>query len=66
MLVFDLLPFAQHAELDRAADPLGDEAVLEGLRVLHRLVVDADHDVAGFQAGLGRGALGVNLGDQRA
>ena len=32
--------------------PLVSEAVLEGLRILHRLVVDADHHVAGSQTRL--------------
>ena len=50
----------------RAADAFGDEAVLETLRVLHRLAVDAHHHVAGAQAGARRRTLGVNLGDQRA
>ena len=53
------LTSADDAELGRAAKPLGGKPVLESFRVLHRLAIDAHHDVAGFQPGLGSGALGV-------
>ena len=66
MVVLSFCTFAQYAELGRAADALGHEAILEALRILDLLVVDADHDVAGDKSRLCRRALGRDLGDERA
>src|SRR5262245_2695189 len=54
------------AELGCTAKSLGCKPVLKSFRVLHRLAIDAHHHVAGFQPGLGSGALGVQVLNQRA
>src|SRR6476646_9592629 len=60
------LPLADDAELGRAAKPLGGKPVLEGLRVLHSLSVDADHHVARLEPSAGGGTADMQVLDQRA
>ncbi len=66
MVVFTGCPLRTTPSSVDAADALGDEAVLEALRILHLLAVHAHHHVAREQAGACRRALGMDLGDQRA
>src|SRR5581483_2123494 len=56
----------EDVELDRAAGRNAADGAGELARVLHRLAVDRGDDVAGFDAGLGRGAVGLRFGNQRA
>ena len=49
-----------------AAERLGGEAIVEGIRIVDRLAVDRDDDVAGLEAGPRRRAARGDAGDQRA
>ncbi len=62
----ELAAGAQHAELRRAAERLGGEAVIEGVGIVDFLPVDRDDDVAGLEAGLRRRAFRHDIGDERA
>src|SRR5207253_8976182 len=60
-----LLADPQHAELRRAAERLGHEAILEGIRVIDRLAVNRHDHVAGLEAGTGGRTAGAHPGDER-
>src|ERR1051325_8296641 len=62
----ELLTLAQHAEIGLTANTLGNEAILEGMRILHRFVVDADHHVAGVKPGLRRRTVGTHMPHERS
>ena len=48
-----------------AAERLGGEAIIEGVDVIDRLVVDRNNDVAGLETGLRGRAARRHVGDQR-
>ena len=48
---------ALHVDLRGAAKRARDEAVVEGIRIVHRLAVDRDDQVGGLQAGPRRRAV---------
>ena len=54
------------ADLRGAAERLGGEAIVEGVRIVDFGAVDADNDVAGLDAGMRGGAAGNDACDQRA
>ena len=60
------LPPRSDAELGLAAERLGGEAVVERIRIVDRLAVDADDQVAGLEAGARRRAPVRDARDQRA
>src|SRR4029079_5852661 len=53
-------------ELRLSAYAFGDEAILEGLRIVYGLVVHRRDDIAGFQASPRRRTLAVHVLDQDA
>ena len=57
---------ALHVDLRGAAKRARDEAVVEGIRIVHRLAVDRDDQVGGLQAGPRRRPVGGDACDQRA
>ena len=62
----DLLAAAQHAERRLPAERLGAEPIADRLRIVDRLAVDRDDDVAALQPRLGGRALRIDVGEQRA
>ena len=57
---------ALHVDLRGAAKRARDEAVVEGIRIVHRLAVDRDDQVGGLQAGPRRRPVGDHACDPRA
>src|SRR5262249_19573319 len=62
---YHCMALADKSELRSAAEPLGGEPVLEGFRLLYRLVVDADHHVARLEARASGRAFFMHVLDQR-
>src|SRR6185312_4487427 len=60
------LTLVQHAELNRGAGRHRADPASKVARVVHRRAVDRDNDVTALDAGLGRRAVGLRLGDERA
>ena len=57
---------ALHVDLRGAAKRARDEAVVEGIRIVHRLAVDRNDQVGGLQAGPRRRPVGDDACDPRA
>src|SRR6478735_2307634 len=61
-----VLTLVQHVELHGVARRKPADGASEFAGILDRFTVDRSDDVAGFDAGLGRGAIGLRFGYQRA
>ena len=61
-----LTALAKQADLRLTAERLGGEAIVESVRILDRNAVDADQEIAGFNARTPGGAVGHDARHQRA